>query len=186
MARDLSKVAALLREPTPTPASKTLEKALAVFTEYDIPHFVCGGYTVQEYGYARTSPNIDLIVPDLGLPLEKLRDAGFKSGKSQLAVVTDLDTKVEVSLHQGGERLHQAHTAEFPIPVLISVKPAFLDLNKLISLKMVMYEAYGIKKIQHYADIVGLILANRLPRSFHVDSPVKNAFLDLWDEIHRN
>ena len=65
--------AEFLREASgSTNIEQTLLKALKVFRLFNIPHFVCGGFAVQEWGYPRFTVDVDLIVPDVEFAIEKL------------------------------------------------------------------------------------------------------------------
>lgn len=48
-----------------TNIEKTLLKVVKVFKLFDIPHYVCGGFAVQEHGYPRFTVDVDIIVPDV-------------------------------------------------------------------------------------------------------------------------
>src|SRR5258706_11846819 len=67
----------------------TLQQAVRVFFEFGIPHFVCGGFAVQERGYPRYTMDIDIIVPDVELAYEKLCRNGFKVNPGSAATVMD-------------------------------------------------------------------------------------------------
>jgi hypothetical protein len=54
-----------------TDIQRTLLKALKVLKLFNIPHYVCGGYAVQER-YARFTVGVGIIVPDVGWAFEKL------------------------------------------------------------------------------------------------------------------
>ena len=74
--------AELLRESSGSNIEKTLKKAVNVLALFHIPHYVCGGFAVQEHGYPRFTVDVDIIVPDVQFALEKLSMNGFKSGCS--------------------------------------------------------------------------------------------------------
>lgn len=44
---------------------------------FQIPHYVCGGFAVQELGYPRFTADVDIIVPDVEIAREKLCLNGF-------------------------------------------------------------------------------------------------------------
>src|SRR6266478_2214544 len=88
-----------------TNIEKTLIKAVRVLALFQIPHFVCGGFAVQEYGYPRFTVDVDIIVPDVQLAREKLCMNGFKENPGSKMTVTDRETKVEVDLLPGGSKL---------------------------------------------------------------------------------
>jgi hypothetical protein len=49
----------------------TLRKAVKVLALYQIPHYVRGGFAVEEHGYPRFTVDVDIIVPDVELAIEK-------------------------------------------------------------------------------------------------------------------
>jgi hypothetical protein len=58
--------AEFLRESSgSTNIEKTLRKAVKVLALFQIPHYVCGGFAVQEHGYPRFTVDVDIIVPDV-------------------------------------------------------------------------------------------------------------------------
>jgi hypothetical protein len=58
--------AAFLRESSgSTNIEKTLLKASKLLKLFNIPHYVCDGFAVQERGYPRFTVDVDLIVPDV-------------------------------------------------------------------------------------------------------------------------
>jgi len=72
--------AEFLRESSgSTNIQATLLKALKVLKLFGIPHYVCGGFAVQEHGYARFTVDVDIIVPDVDLARGKLALNGFRA-----------------------------------------------------------------------------------------------------------
>jgi hypothetical protein len=64
--------AVFLRESSgSTNIEKTLLKALKVLKAFQIPHYVCNGFAVQELGYPRFTVDVDIIVPDVAFAIEK-------------------------------------------------------------------------------------------------------------------
>src|SRR6266536_3849224 len=93
-----TKQAEFLRESSgSTNIERTLLKALKVLKLFKIPHYVCGGFAVQEHGYPRFTVDVDIIVPDVEFACEKLSMNGFKADPgSKKMTLTDTDTKVEI------------------------------------------------------------------------------------------
>src|SRR5438874_11119690 len=83
----------------------TLLKALKVLKLFNIPHYVCGGFAVQEHGYPRFTVDVNIIVPDVEFAREKLSMNGFKPNFGSKMTVTDRETKVEVALLPGGNKV---------------------------------------------------------------------------------
>lgn len=177
--------AEFLRESSgSTHIENTLLKALKVFKLFNIPHYVCGGFAVQEHGYPRFTVDVDIIVPDVEFAIEKLLMNGFRANPGSMMTVTDRDTRVEVDLLPGGKKIDPGPLS-FPMPTQVSAEPQILTLEELISAKLSTYIGVGVHRAQDYADVIKLIEANRLARDYAVDSKVRNEYQKIWDELHR-
>src|SRR5947207_12406603 len=99
--------AVFLRESSgSTNIEKTLLKALKVLKLFNIPHYVCGGFAVQEHGFPRLTVDVDIIVPDVvQFAREKLAMNGFKKSPGSRMTVTDRETKVEIGVLPGGGKI---------------------------------------------------------------------------------
>lgn len=167
-----------------TNIEKTLLKALKVLKLFGIPHYVCGGFAVQEHGYPRFTVDVDLIVPDPAFAVEKLSMNGFRQNPGSGMTVTDRETKVEIDLLPGGKKVDPGPLT-LPMPTDVSDEPQILTLDMLISAKLSTYMGRGIERSQDYADVVRLAQANHLPRDFGVDPKVRDEYLKMWDELHQ-
>ena len=177
--------AVFLRESSgSTNIEKTLLKAVKVLHLFNIPHYVCGGFAVQEHGYPRFTVDVDIIVPDVELALEKLSMNGFKQNPGSKMTVTDRETKVEVDLLPGGKRVDPGPLT-LPMPAHVSDTPQILTLEKLISAKLSTYLGRGIERSQDHADVVKLVQANHLQRDFGVDPQVQPEYYKIWDGLHQ-
>src|SRR5580704_10931257 len=154
----------------------TLLKALKVLKLFDIPNYVCGGFAVQEHGYPRFTVDVGIIVPDVEFAREKLSLNGFRPNPGSKMTVTDRETKVEVDLLPGGEKLDPGPLT-LPVPIQVSDTPQVLTLEALISAKLSTYIGRGIDRTQDYADVVKLTQVNRLSRDFGVDPSVRDLYL---------
>lgn len=175
--------AEFLRESSGSNIEKTLLKAVKVLALFRIPHYVCGGFAVQEHGYPRFTVDVDIIVPDVDFAREKLGMNGFKENSGSKMTVTDRETKVEVDLLPGGSKVDSGPLT-LPVPTQVSDRPQILALGDLISCKLSTYIGRGIARAQDYADVVKLIEANHLPREYGVDSNVRDLYCGIWDELH--
>ena len=175
--------AEFLRESSGSNIEKTLLKAVKVLALFRIPHYVCGGFAVQEHGYPRFTVDVDIIVPDVDFAREKLCMNGFKENPGSKMTVTDRETKVEIDLLPGGSKVDPGPLA-LPVPTHISDKPQILALEGLISSKLSTYMGRGIDRAQDYADVVKLIQTNRLPREHGIDPKVRDLYYQIWDELH--
>ena len=167
-----------------TNIEKTLLKALKVLKLFNIPHYVCGGFAVQEHGYPRFTVDVDLIVPDVEFAVEKLSINGFKQNPGSEMTVTDRETKVEVDLLPGGKKVDSGPLT-LPMPTHVSEEPQILTLEKLISAKLSTYMGRGIERSQDHADVVKLVQANRLPRDLGVDPKVRDEYHKIWEGLHQ-
>ena len=175
--------AEFLRESSGSSIEKTLIKAVKVLALFHIPHYVCGGFAVQEHGYPRFTVDVDIIVPDVEFAREKLCMNGFRENPGSKVTVTDRETKVEVDLLPGGSKVDPGPLT-FPMPTDVSDKPQILALQSLISSKLSTYIGRGIHRAQDYADVVKLVEVNRLPREYAVDPKVRDRYHEIWDELH--
>src|SRR5215470_15967502 len=118
--------AEFLRESSgSTNIEKTLLKALGILKLFNIPHYVCGGFAVQEHGYPRFTVDVDVIVPNVEFAREKLSLNGFKVNPGSNMTLTDRDTKVEIDLLPGGKRVDPGPLV-LPMPTKVSDKPQIL------------------------------------------------------------
>jgi|ERR1017187_8141534 hypothetical protein len=78
-----------MRESSGSNIEKALIKAVKMLALFHIPHYVCGGFAVQEYGYPRFTVDVDIIVPDVDFAREKLAMNGFKENPGSKMTVTD-------------------------------------------------------------------------------------------------
>ncbi len=175
--------AVLLRESSGSNIERTLLKAVKVLALFRIPHYVCGGFAVQEHGYPRFTIDVDIIVPDVDFAREKLCINGFKENAGSKMTVTDRETRVEIDLLPGGSKVDTGPLT-LPLPNQVSDEPQILTLEALISSKLSTYLGRGIERAQDYADVVKLIQANRLPRDFGVDPKVRDLYYKMWGELH--
>ncbi|MGD0870613.1 MAG: hypothetical protein ABSB88_13730 [Bryobacteraceae bacterium] len=176
--------AEFLRESSSSTNIKTtLLKALKVLKLFNIAHYVCGGFAVQEHGYPRFTVDVDIIVPDVRFTREKLAMNGFKANPGSKMTVTDRETKVEIDLLPGGGKVGPGPVS-FPMPTKVSEKPQVLALHDLISLKLSSYMGSPIDRAQDYADAIKLIQVNRPSSELGVDAKVRELYRTLWDQIH--
>ena len=177
--------AVFLRESSgSTNIERTLLKALRILKLFGIPHYVCGGFAVQERGYPRFTVDVVLIVPDVAVAVEKLSLNGFRSNPGSKMTVTDRETKVEVDLLPGGQRMDTGPLT-LPVPTMVSDEPQILPLDRLISAKLSTYLGRGIERSQDQADVVKLVMANNLPRDFGVDPKVRDEYQRIWDGLYQ-
>jgi hypothetical protein len=161
---------------------KVLDKAVKALAFRGIPHFVCGGFAVQEHGYPRMTQDVDLIVPDVSQAKAYLEISGFRGNRGSSMTVTDRRTGVEVDLLPGGGKVGPGPVT-FPIPTKVSETPVVLTLQMLVSLKLSSYLGSGISRLKDAADVVELIKANQLPREYPVEKEVRKKYQEIWDQL---
>jgi hypothetical protein len=165
-----------------TNIEETLLKALKVLEFFKIPHYVCGGFAVQEHGHPRFTVDVDIIVPNVAFAREKLSMNGFKVNPGSMMTLTDRETKVEIDLRPAGSKLDPGPLT-LPTPTQVSSQPQILSLGSLISAKLSTYIGRGIQRIQDYADVAKLIEVNQLPRDYEVNPLVRELYQKLWDGL---
>ncbi len=181
---EFHEMAEFLRESSgSTNIEKTLLKALKILKLFNIPHYVCGGFAVQEHGYPRFTVDVDIIVPDVQLAREKLSLNGFKENPGSSMTVTDRDTKVEIDVLPGGGKVGPGPLT-FPMPVHVSEQPQILSLPELISMKLSSHMGSPFDRARDYSDVVELVKANQPPRELGVDSMVQDQYHKIWDGLH--
>lgn len=177
--------AEFLREASgSTDIKKTLLKALKVLKLFNIPHYVCGGFAVQEHGFPRLTIDVDIIVPDVQFAREKLCMNGFKANPGSKMTVTDRESKVEIDVLPGGGKVGPGPVT-FPMPTQVSEKPQILTLAELISLKLSSYIGSPFDRARDYGDVAELIKANHPSRQLEVDTRVRDEYHRIWDGLHQ-
>lgn len=166
-----------------TNIQETLHKAVKVLAKLNIPHFVCGGFAVQQHGYPRFTIDVDIIVPDVERARDILSMYGFKKNVGSNMTVTDRDTKVEIDVLPGGGKVGPGPLT-IPMPTVVSSEPQILTLAQLISMKLSSYIGNPVRRAQDYADVVNLIQANRTPRALAVDEKVRDEYEKIWDSLN--
>jgi hypothetical protein len=164
---------------------KTLLKAVKVLSRFNIPHFVCGGFAVQERGYPRFTVDVDIIVPDVAVAIEKLSMNGFVANHGPKATVTDSETNADAHILPGGQKVISGPLA-LPMPTRVSDESQILTLEKLISGKLSTYIGGSMDRVQDYADVVQLMKVNKAPRDLAVETEVRAEYHRIWDELHQN
>lgn len=185
--KNLIKDAKFLRESTnTTQLEKTANKLAKTLAIGNIPHFIAGGYSVQEYGYPRTTTDVDIIVPNITDAIDYLSIRGFSEVKGNKMKVVDRDNKVEVDLLPGNKSVDPNAKVMLPMPTEITNKPNLIKFTDLISIKLDSYMTAGIRRIKDYTDVVELIIRQRLPLDLYKDlnENVKKFYIKTWTKIN--
>jgi len=168
-----------------TNIKQTLLKALKVLKLFNIPHYVCGGFAVQEHGYPRFTVDVDIIVPDVQMARERLSLNGFKENPGSSMTVTDRETKVEIDVRPGGGKVGPGPLT-FPMPMHVSDQPQILTLTDLISMKLSSYMGSPFDRARDYSDVIELVKANHPPRELGVDPKVQDQYHKIWDGLNQS
>src|SRR5665213_2043694 len=178
--------AEFLRESSgSTNIKQTLLKALKVLKLFNIPHYVCGGFAVQEHGYPRFTVDVDIIVPDVQMARERLSLNGFKENPGSSMTVTERETKVEINVLPGGGKVGSGPLT-FPMPTHVSDQPQILTLSDLISMKLSSYMGSPFDRARDYSDVIELVKANHPPRELGVDPKVQDQYYKIWDGLNQS
>ena len=151
-----------------------------------IPHAVIGGVAVCLHGYQRNTVDLDLLVrsTDTVAIRALLEEAGFKWSEEQAEFRSPSGTPVQLLL--AGERAGPGSEVRLSDPsdkaiVIEREGLAVVTLSRLIESKL----ACGLGSLRRthkdFADVVELIVANRLGRSFarYLHRSVRETFLKL-------
>lgn len=176
-----------LRETTGTSGlERTLHDAVFILAHHLVPHLVVGGLAVQEHGYFRVTLDCDIVVADV-LDAVELLTADLSGPFARVAgaqdTVKDTRNGVLVNLLPAGQVLKQGCQVAFPLPQIVSDRPSFVPLAKLVSLKLDSWSNSPTRRHKDKTDVIELIKALHLPRDFTVDEPVRALYLATWDAL---
>jgi hypothetical protein len=154
----------------------TLEKAVRVLEAANIPHFVCGGFAVQEYGYPYLTEDVDIIVPNVQEARDALQRSDlFRKNPGSSMTVTDFETHVGIDVMPGGKKVDSKNILPLPMPTMVSKTPQLLSIDKLLETKL------SAGRMKDFSAVVELIKANHLPKNLVVDASVVSKYQELWD-----
>ena len=156
--------------------------AAAVFKAANYPYLLCGGYAVQNYGYMRSTEDVDTVVKRMSTGRQLLISSGkFAAVRGTERRVKHIATGVQVDMLPGGET-----DSPGALPFVDPEEEAgqtkfgldFVTLPQLITLKLMAYRA------RDKADVVELIKVNELDRELAEELPVslRNKYITQWEE----
>lgn len=167
---------------------KALEKLARTLDALGIPYAIVGAMALNEFGYQRTTVDVDVLLTAEGLAAFKASGLGRgyveKFPGSQNLRDTEYDVDVDVLLAGSYPGDGKPKPVVFPDPGAVAergARIALLSLPRLIELKL----ASGMTapdRLKDLADVQELIRINRLPSTLatELDSFVRDKYLELW------
>lgn len=168
---------------------RALRKLVDALEEAAIPYAIVGAMALNEYGYQRTTTDVDVLLTADGLAALKARWLGRgyveKFPGSKGLRDTEHGVTIDVLLTGDYPGDGKPKPVRFPDPAEVALRGehgAFLPLPRLVELKLAsgMSAAHRLKDL---ADVLELVRAIGAPRSLadELDPSVRDKFLELWD-----
>ena len=139
--------------------------------EAEIPHAIVGGMAVCLHGYQRNTVDVDLLVR--GTDAERLREVLKVAGYDWIAREAEFrsESGIPVQFLIAGERAGKGSEIRLPDPdsaKCITIKEGLpvLSLSRLIETKLACGSGSLRRTHKDFADVVELIVANRLGSGF--------------------
>lgn len=171
-----------------SPVHHALAKLIRELDDAQIPYAIVGAMALNEYGYRRTTVDVDVLLTADGLAALKARCLGrgyvekFPGSKG----LRDTENHVTIDILLAGDYPGDGKpkAVRFPDPSTAAVRGArgaFLPLARLVELKL----ASGLSaphRLKDLADVLELIRAARVPRELvdDLDASVRDKYLELW------
>ena len=171
---------------------KALERLVRELDEHDIPYAIVGAMALNEFGYQRTTADVDVLLTPDGLASFKAHvlGRGYVEKFPGSRGLRDTEHGVEIDVVLTGEFPGDGTPTPvaFPDPAVAAqrgVRIALLPLPSLVELKL----ASGMTaphRLKDLADVQELIRILHLPRNFvqSLHAFVQNTFLELWQTVH--
>jgi hypothetical protein len=168
---------------------RALRKLIDALDEASIPYAIIGAMALNEYGYRRTTTDVDVLLTPAGLAAFKARWLGRgyveKFPGSKGLRDTEHGVTIYVLLTGDFPGDGKPKPVSFPDPAAVASRGnhgAFLPLPRLVELKL----ASGMSaphRLKDLADVLELVRAIGAPRSManEIDASVRDKFLELWD-----
>jgi hypothetical protein len=174
--------AGVLWEASGKDIPETAQRAKAVLNQAGIPALIAGGLAVQVHGYPRFTVDADIVVPDLVAAHQVLLAHGYRASLRIATGVIDPQSKVRIDLLPGGSSLTPRCPVNFPMPN--EMGGVYISLPDLISVKLGSFVSNPMRRAKDKADVVELILRNRLRRDLAgIDPAVQALYQETCDAI---
>ena len=170
---------------------KALERLVSVLDAHGIPYAIVGAMALNEFGYQRTTADVDVLLTPEGLAAFKANALGRgyieKFPGSRGVRDTEHGVDVDVVLTGGFPGDGKPKPVAFPDPAtaaLRGTRVALLPLPMLVELKL----ASGMTaphRLKDLADVQELIRIQRLPRTLvlELNAFVRDKYLELWQAV---
>lgn len=170
---------------------KALEKLGRVLDEHNIPYAIIGAMALNEFGYQRTTVDVDVLLTPEGLEAFKASALGrgyvekFPGSRGVRDTEHGVDIDIVLTGSYPGDGLPKP--VAFPDPAttaLRGTRVSLLPLPTLIELKL----ASGMTaphRLKDLADVQELIRIQRLPRALvnELNAFVGDKYLELWQAV---
>jgi hypothetical protein len=171
---------------------KALEKLARELDDGAIPYAVIGAMALNEFGYQRTTVDVDVLLTPEGLSAFKARVLGrgyverFPGSRGMRDTEHGVD--IDVVLTGGFPGDGKPKPVVFPDPAVVALRGArvaLLPLPTLVELKL----ASGMTaphRLKDLADVQELIRIQQLPRAFaqSLNAFVHDKYVELWQAVH--
>ena len=170
---------------------KALEQLVRVLDAHGIPYAIVGAMALNEFGYQRTTVDVDVLLTPEGLATFKAHALGRgyiekfpgSRGVRDTAHQVDIDVVLTGAFPGDGK----PKPVVFPDPAdaaLRGTRVALLPLPTLVELKL----ASGMTaphRLKDLADVQELIRIQRLPRTLalELNAFVRDKYLELWQTV---
>jgi hypothetical protein len=182
----LSKAASFRDKSGSTKLEDTINRIFEKLADGGFAALILGGFALQEYGYARYTDDVDVVVNDLEGARSYLGIRGFKPVAGNRFKLIDRENGVEVDMLQGGQSL-SPNCLPLPMPTEVVSKPAFLTLHDLIENKIDSYLNNKNTRLKDVADVQELMKINKPGKDLLDNSrdDILDKYNELWDGLRQ-
>jgi hypothetical protein len=169
------------------PVHAALEKLARSLEALQLPYAIAGAMALNEYGYRRTTVDVDVLLTRESL--QKFKDAWLGRGYVGSRGMRDTEHGVGIDVLVTGDFPGDGRPkpVTFPDPAEVAVRGArvaLLPVAKLVELKL----ASGLSSIHRakdIGDVVELIKHAKLARALadELDASVRDKYLEIWDAL---
>ncbi len=170
---------------------KALDKLARTLEQDQIPYAIIGAMALNEFGYSRTTVDVDVLLTAEGLSTFKARHLGLgyaeKFAGSRGVRDTEYGVDIDVVLAGSYPGDGQPKPVVFPDPATVAERGsrvALLPLARLLELKL----ASGMTaphRLRDLADVQEVVRVLRLPLGFAdaMDAFVRDKYIELWQAV---